>query len=161
MQQLTDAAGDVDAKACAAAVLDVGLAVSRLVRAQVRTHRPAGLSLPQVRALAFVNGDPDCAPSQLAEYLMLSRPAVTRLLDALVRRGLLTRRLDPADRRRLKLSLTRAGRARLEAYFERARALVAERLAPLSARDRREVTRVMRMVLSIVAAVTDTTDGAR
>ena len=153
MQQSPAVTRAPGADRCASAVVDVGLTVSRLVRAQLRRTRPHGLTLPQVRALAFVNADPTCAPSQLAEYLMLSRPAVTRLLDGLVRRKLVTRHPDPADRRRLRLSLTRAGRARLESYFRAARAIVAARLGALSPRDRRTVERAMRLVLPLVAAV--------
>ncbi|HVA58127.1 MAG TPA: MarR family transcriptional regulator [Gemmatimonadaceae bacterium] len=137
---------------CAEAVVDAGLAVSRLVRAQLRRTRPRGLTLPQLRALAFVNADPACAPSQVAEYLMLSRPAVTRLLDGLVRRKLVTRHPDPSDRRRLRLALTSAGRAHLESYFATARAIVAARLGALSARDRRAVERAMRLVFPLIAA---------
>ncbi|HVB30348.1 MAG TPA: MarR family transcriptional regulator [Gemmatimonadaceae bacterium] len=159
MQQLLTVNSTADADRCAAAVLDVGLAVSRLVRAQVRRHRPVELTLPQVRALAFVNADPDCAPSQLAEYLMLSRPAVTRLLDGLVQRKLVTRRLDARDRRRLKLAVTRAGRSHLDAYFTRARAVVAERLAGLTPRQRAAVRRAMTQVLPSLAAARTADDG--
>ncbi len=151
MQQLTCANRHDDAAASAEAVVETGLAVSRLVRAQLRQRAPKGLTLPQLRALGFVNADPACAPSQLAEYLMLSRPAATRLLNGLVRRRLISRRPHPDDRRRVRLSLTAAGRARLETYFARARAIVAGRLATLSAADRRAVARAMRLVLPLVA----------
>ncbi len=152
MQQLPLTKRGRSADRCASAVVDAGLAVSRLVRAQLRRTRPHGLTLPQIRALAFVNADPACAPSQLAEYLMLSRPAVTRLLDGLVRRKLVTRHPDPDDRRRLRLSLTSAGRVRLESYFRAARAIVATRLGALSPSDRRAVERAMRLVLPLMAA---------
>jgi DNA-binding MarR family transcriptional regulator len=151
MQQLTGANRRDDVVACAEAVVQTGLAVSRLVRAQLRRGKASGLTLPQLRALGFVNADPACAPSQLAEYLMLSRPAVTRLIDDLVRRRLITRRPHPGDRRRLRLSVTAAGRARLEAYFAQARAVVAARLDALSPRDRDTVERAMRLVLPLVA----------
>lgn len=151
MQQLPSENRRGGAAAAAGAVVETGLAVSRLVRAQLRQRQPSGLTLPQLRALGFVNADPACAPSQLAEYLMLSRPAVTRLLDGLVRRRLISRRPDPDDRRRVRLSLTAAGRAHLDTYFARARAIVAVRLAALSPADRRTVERAMHVVLPLVA----------
>ncbi|HEU4989203.1 MAG TPA: MarR family transcriptional regulator [Gemmatimonadaceae bacterium] len=159
MQQLSEKKHLSSADRCAAAVLDLGLAVSRLVRAQMRRGQPHGLTLPQLRALGFVNADPDCAPSQLAEYLMLGRPAVTRLLDILVKRRLITRRPHPDDRRRLQLALTRAGHATLDAYYARARAIVAERLAPLPERERALVRRVMARVLPLVAPAAPTAPG--
>ncbi len=153
MQQFPDANIKGDADDCAADVVDVGLAVSRLIRAQLRRQAPGGLTLPQIRALAFVSADPACAPSQLAEYLMLSRPAVTRLIDGLVEQELITRRAHPDDRRRLQLASTGAGRDRLEAYFARARALVAGRLAQLGPEDRTAVRRAMQVVLPLMAGL--------
>ncbi len=140
-----------DAGDCAADVVDVGLAVSRLVRAQLRRDAPGGLTLPQIRALAFVSADPACSPSQLAEYLMLSRPAVTRLIDSLVEHQLVTRRAHPDDRRRLQLAVTGAGRDRLDRYFVRARAIIADRLARLQPDDRAAVRHAMQLVLPVVA----------
>lgn len=151
MQQLSGVNRRGTAAGCAEAVVETGLAVSRLVRAELRRRRrPGALTLPELRALAFVNADPACAPSQLAEYLMLTRPAVTRLLDGLARRRLVTRRPDPADRRRVRLSLTRAGRGHLESVYASARSVVAERLGALSEAERGAVERAMRRLLPLV-----------
>jgi DNA-binding MarR family transcriptional regulator len=161
MQQLRNANRKARAADGSAELLDLGLAVSRLVRAQMRQHTPQGLTLPQVRALAFVNADPECAPSQVAEYLMLSRPATTRLLDGLVKRRLLTRAANPGDRRRLRLSLTKPGRAYLDDYFARARTIVAERLAALSASERAAIRRALAPVLPLFSAPSEPDSGGR
>lgn len=121
--------------------------VSRFVRAEMWRRRPGGLRLPQFRALAFINADPACSPSQLAEYLLLSRPAITRLLDELEKQRLVKRRPAETDRRRLNLSLTAKGQSLLDAYFTDARALLAERLAPLTPEERATVTSAMALVL--------------
>ncbi len=131
---------------CAAAVMDVGLLVSRLVRAQSWQRRPRSLTVAQFRTLTFVNAYPNSAPSEVAEYLMLSRPAITRIVDELVRRRLIARRADRGDRRRQTLALTAAGRHRLDAFFAAARGLVAERLAMLPAADRAAVSRAMELL---------------
>ena len=152
MQQFPLDNDDVDIAACAASVVDVGLAVTRLVRAQLRRHGRGRLTLPQIRALAFVNADPDSAPSQLAEHLMLTRPAVTRLIDALGKQRLITRRAHPDDRRRLQLAATAAGREKLDTDFGESRAIIAGRLAELPVSDRTAVRRAMRMVGPVVAS---------
>jgi DNA-binding MarR family transcriptional regulator len=82
---------------------------------------------------------------------MLSRPAVTRLLDSLVERGLITRSPHPDDRRRLRLAATPPGRAHLDTYFARARAIVAARLGHLRPDERAAVHRAMQLVLPLVA----------
>jgi DNA-binding MarR family transcriptional regulator len=53
-------------------------------------------------------------PIRLAElnrHVLLSQPALSRMVDRLADRGLVERTADPADRRGLQLSLTNAGRA--------------------------------------------------
>lgn len=50
--------------------------------------------------------------SELNRSVLLSQPALSRMVDRLVDRGLLQRTADPADGRGVRLSLTAAGRDR-------------------------------------------------
>jgi DNA-binding MarR family transcriptional regulator len=47
---------------------------------------------------------------ELHRHVLLSQPALSRMVDRLVERGFIARRPDPADRRGVRLSLTDAGR---------------------------------------------------
>jgi len=123
--------------------MEVGLLVTRLVRAQAWGHRSSALSDVQLRALTIVNAYPGCAPSALADYILLSRPAVTRVLDELAAQRLVVRRPAAGDRRRIELRVTAAGRRQVEAYLASARAALAERLADLSGDERETVARAM------------------
>jgi DNA-binding MarR family transcriptional regulator len=49
--------------------------------------------------------------SELHRHVLLSQPALSRLIDRLASRGLIEREADPADGRGVRLSLTGAGRA--------------------------------------------------
>ena len=49
--------------------------------------------------------------SELNRHVLLSQPALSRLVDRLAERGLIERCADPADGRGVRLSLTEAGRA--------------------------------------------------
>jgi DNA-binding MarR family transcriptional regulator len=49
--------------------------------------------------------------SELNRHVLLSQPALSRLVDRLAERGLVDRGTDPADGRGVRLSLTPAGRA--------------------------------------------------
>jgi DNA-binding MarR family transcriptional regulator len=49
--------------------------------------------------------------SELNRHVLLSQPALSRLVDRLAERGLVQRHADPADGRGVRLSLTGAGRA--------------------------------------------------
>lgn len=50
--------------------------------------------------------------SDLHRYAVLSQPALSRLVDRLVERGLVAREPDPADARSVRIGLTDAGRAK-------------------------------------------------
>jgi DNA-binding MarR family transcriptional regulator len=50
--------------------------------------------------------------SELNRHVLLSQPALSRLVDRLAERGLIERGPDPADGRGVRLSLTGTGRAR-------------------------------------------------
>ena len=70
--------------------------------------------------------------SDLQEHVLLSQPALSRLVDRLVDRGLVSRCEDPADARARRVSLTDAGRD-LQRSIGKAHATdVAAAMAPLS-----------------------------
>jgi DNA-binding MarR family transcriptional regulator len=48
--------------------------------------------------------------SELNRYVLLSQPALSRMVDRLADRGFIARQADPADGRGVRLSLTEAGR---------------------------------------------------
>lgn len=47
--------------------------------------------------------------SELSQHVLLSQPAISRLVDRLVARGLVARSADPADGRGVRLALTDEG----------------------------------------------------
>lgn len=75
------------------------------------------LSLPQYRILMFLDEGAAVA-SKLADHLAVSRPSVTAVVDGLVARGLVERRHDEQDRRRVGHTLTSEGARVLEAADE-------------------------------------------
>ena len=48
--------------------------------------------------------------TELNRHVLLSQPAMSRMVDRLAGRGLIARKPDPDDRRSVQLSLTEAGR---------------------------------------------------
>jgi long-chain acyl-CoA synthetase len=85
------------------------------------------LSLPQYRVLAFLS-EGSAAASAMAGTLAVSRPTVTVVVDGLVAKGLVERRSDEADRRRVHHRLTEQG----ERALERADDAVAAKLAEIA-----------------------------
>lgn len=104
--------------------------LARLSKIVERALDDGELSLPQYRLLAFLSQG-DWAASALADRLDVSRPSVTSLVDGLVKRGLVERRPDQDDRRRIDHVLTDAGREALEAADAGAERALAEVFADL------------------------------
>lgn len=98
-------------------VLDDALAfrlhrTNRLLRthlARFLDRRVPGISPEQWFILARVAQGPRVRQVDLAERVLADPPNVSRLVDALVARGLVRRSPDPADRRSWLLSLTKQG----------------------------------------------------
>ncbi|MGO9853868.1 MAG: MarR family winged helix-turn-helix transcriptional regulator [Acidimicrobiales bacterium] len=66
------------------------------------------LTLPQYRVLGIL-AEGSAAASGLADRLAVRRPSITALIDGLVARGLVDRRQEDTDRRRVALRLTDEG----------------------------------------------------
>ncbi|MFL5802802.1 MAG: MarR family winged helix-turn-helix transcriptional regulator [Roseiflexaceae bacterium] len=131
---------------CATLVMETVPLVMRTIRTEMRRRRPADLSVPQFRALAFVRRNPGASLSEVAEHLGLTLPATSTLVDLLVTRELVVRELNPANRRRVTLTLTALGASTFAAAHADARDRLAELLAALSNDERAVVAHAMRLL---------------
>ena len=105
-------------------------------RARVRATGPlaeSGLTLAQFHLLEPLRDGDERTVSELAVGAGVAAPTATRMLDALVRDGLATRRPAEHDRRAVLIGLTAGGRAAVESaakLVEAARARVRDSLTP-------------------------------
>ena len=131
--------------------MDTAIHVVRLVRAEVRRHRPAGLTVTQLRALGFLRVFPGASLADLAAHLGLGAPTASKLIALLVRRRLVQERVAAGDRRRRSLRLTARGATGLAEGFRLCRRQLASRLATLSPAERRVVMRAAALLRPVVA----------
>jgi DNA-binding MarR family transcriptional regulator len=76
-----------------------------------RLRREFNTSMARFDVLAQLERFPDgLTMSELSRRLIVSNGAITGLVDKLVQAGMVIRRLDPSDRRRAIVRLTRKGR---------------------------------------------------
>jgi DNA-binding MarR family transcriptional regulator len=77
------------------------------------------LSFSQLKVLQLLGEqDEDLSVKGLADHFALSLPAMSRAVDDLVRRGLVTRTEDSEDRRMKRVRATRAGRSLVDKLME-------------------------------------------
>ncbi len=122
-------------------------AVARRMRHQSREAlAPWGISPSQLRALGTLLRHGPVRSGALAEHLRIAPRSATEVIDALVDRGLVARRPDPADRRATLVAVTDAG-AELGRAVRAARASEADRVfAVLDDTDRAELERLLRLL---------------
>jgi DNA-binding MarR family transcriptional regulator len=87
-------------------------------------------------------------PTGLARALMLSPAAMTNRLDKLEAAGLVTRRLDPGNRRSMLVTLTEEGRGTVDAAVTDHVANERRLLAPLSPAERALLDGILRALLA-------------
>lgn len=104
-----------------------------LMRDEIRKHRPAELTEAQFRVLVFLGRADGISLSELADDLGTGLPTVSKLIDGLVTRKLVSREVSSEDRRRTKLALTKAGRETLGNVTDTAKARMARILTELPA----------------------------
>lgn len=130
-------------------VLDTVPLVMRTIRSEMRSQCTPGLSIPQFRALAFLNRHEGASLSDVAEHLGLTLPSISKVVDGLVTRGLVERQTCPTDRRKITLALTAPGKAMLESARLGTQVRLAKMLAPISTSDLAVVVQAMQVLRSV------------
>jgi DNA-binding MarR family transcriptional regulator len=100
--------------------------------------REIGINLTptQWAALAKLAETGPCSQNQLGRRTAMDAVTIKGVIDRLTARGLTETAPDPADGRRLLVSLTRAGQQLAEKVAPNALAITRETLAPLDAGER-------------------------
>jgi DNA-binding MarR family transcriptional regulator len=100
--------------------------------------RDIGINLTptQWAALAKLLETGACSQNQLGRLTAMDVATIKGVIDRLTARGLTETSSDPADGRRLLVSLTRAGQLLAEKVAPNALAISRETLAPLDAKER-------------------------
>lgn len=87
------------------------LAIGRIARRLRQTHAVGDLSMSEVSVLSRLERDGASTPSALAEHERVRPQAMATTLAALEDRGLVGRRPDATDGRRVVMTVTESGRA--------------------------------------------------
>lgn len=120
-------------------VVDAVLAASRAlvgVAARSLAAAPEEISLPQYRALVMLASHGRSRAQDLAALLEVTPSTGSRMVDRLVRKGLVRRRPVEGDRRAVDLEPTATGRALVDAVTQARRQEIARivRRVPVSVR---------------------------
>ncbi|MGD7704843.1 MarR family winged helix-turn-helix transcriptional regulator [Microlunatus sp. Y2014] len=120
--------------ALASALRPVVLRLARRLR-QMRSD-DHGLSPSQLQPLGWLYREGPMVIGELAAREHIRPPSMTRTVNALEAAGLVSREVQPTDRRQCMVSLTEAGHEMVTADRRRRDAWLAKRMAELSAEER-------------------------
>ncbi len=114
----------------AALLMDVTPLIMNCLRAETHHHMP-DLSMPQLRTLIFLYRHEDASVSQVADYVGLKLPSMSKTVNTLVVRKLVISRASSEDRRCVRLRLSSRGVNELIRARRLIEARLVERLAVL------------------------------
>lgn len=120
-----------------------------MIRQLARTLEEEGCTVAQWRILLRLSDGGGHPMSEIAEFALVPKPSLTRLIDRMVTDGLVYRKVDSGDRRRVLVLLTRRGRALHRRLGER---VERERHAVLAA-DPAEAERLLGLLDGLVDRV--------
>jgi DNA-binding MarR family transcriptional regulator len=138
------------------ASIDEALTGYRMVHRALLTStasrwRDLDISMQQLRALYLLQDEEEVPVGRLAELFGIGLPAASLLADRLVRSRYVERRGDPADRRRVLLSLTRVGVRLVTELREGSLSLLRRWMASLPPEDLAALSRGWRALAEVAS----------
>lgn len=114
--------------------------------------RPSGLTSLQYTALTVLERNDDMTSAKLARNSFVTAQSMADMVGTLESRGLIERRRDASDRRRLLVGLTPAGRALLDQYRDAVAELESSMVSGLPETDVSGFRRTLRTCHANLAA---------
>ena len=136
--------------------MDAVLSASRvLVAIAARSLADAGeeVTLTQYRSLVVLASRGPQGVAALAEAVAVTPPTASRLVDRLVKKGLVRRRTDRQDRRQVRIALTETGRHLVDAVSVRRRQEIAALLATIAPETQRSVVDALSQLAEVAGEV--------
>src|SRR5919204_2920734 len=102
-------------------LLELRTGLRRFLRWSEQQAKAAGLTAAKHQLLLAIKGHPDPAGptiGEIADYLVLRHHSAVGLVDRAVGDGLVKRSADPASKSVVRVTLTKAGSAKLDALAE-------------------------------------------
>ena len=127
-------------------------AASEAASAQFHAHvRAQGLRVPEWRVLACLHDADGAMITHLARLALVEQSRLTKIVAQMDAKGLVTRRGDASDRRRVRVCITEKGRALADRLVADARAHEAELLKTLAGGDAARIKPALRALIDALA----------
>lgn len=118
--------------------------VSRLIRESAKDREKIDpFSYLRLEALRYVSERKNPSMKDISDYLCITPPSATSLVNGLVKAKHLERLYDKDDRRIVRLAITQSGKKKLEAGFRDITKRMEKILSNLEEKERRDLIRIL------------------
>lgn len=118
----------------------------RFASERIRAAEPE-LTINQALLLNLLSEDSNIGQHEMAEILFKDVAAITRMVELLVKRGLVTRAPHPSDRRRKRLLLSPKGKAQLQLVIPITSANREQAMVGFSESEKEELMRLLNKLI--------------
>lgn len=138
------------------ALIAVKRIAHNLIRSTEAYFSKFGISSGGFRLMMLLLRRGRIAPAEMADCMDVSRATITGLIDTLANLNYITREPDQNDRRVILVSLTDAGRAKLEEFLPIYYEHISKTMQPFSAAERKQLINLMYKLNDSLNFVQDT-----
>src|SRR5437870_993857 len=124
---------------------DLGVAIGRLAR-RLRQQASGGVTASCLSALWTLERQGPLTLGELASAERVQPPTITRIVSRLEGSNLVTRQVDPADRRVARIALTPQARRLLDSTRSRRTAYLAKALRSVDPADQAVLARTVKLI---------------
>lgn len=110
------------------------------------------ITLPQLWVLEYLSRKgTGCPMNEIAQFLSVSRPAMTGMVDRLIAQGLVRREGDAKDRRIVRISMTPKGQKTIAHIWNQKRKMITEVFGQIAPSDRTQYLATVHKVVRILS----------
>ena len=127
----------------------VFFAFARVIRNAIQATSPESCSFLHVKTLSFIKEHKEPTMRDVASELRVSSPAATAIIDRLVETEDLERITDSADRRIVRLKVSKRGLSILEHGLAAIHANIQEKMSVLSSVEQKQLMLILRKLIDV------------
>ena len=91
-------------------------------------------------------------PGEIGQEMNVSSARIAAALNSLEKKGLITRRIDTSDRRKILVGITQAGKEQAQEHYQTVLGVTAKMLELLGEHDAKEYVRIMKKMAEMLPA---------
>lgn len=113
-------------------------------------HEKGSPSYIQLQALAFISRQKNPIMKDVAEYLNITPPSATFLVNNLIKLDLVKRIYDKNDKRIIRLSISNKGKKELDMGFSKSKKHLKKKLSLLSTKERQNFISILKKISLLI-----------